>query len=229
MIALLKSSWGSRNSFWNCALTPSPLKKRQPWMFSSLRVWSWSCHILKAVVIHRVLWTGIEMSGFLCHLSGCMWVCHAPVEAGVSLVFDIQQREQPPTKLAKSKVRGLHSVLTSLPNFTDIRIIFLRGLCSLDVPLPGGRHNCRPSSGWAQVSSLCWPWIPTKLNFKFPGHADSAATTANKSQPSGEIWVYLVCAKDRPSSSQRFRAQCTVNIHKSKRWKFCLISQKHWY
>lgn len=105
MIALLKSSWGSRNNFWNCALTPFSLKKRQPWMFSSLqRVWSWSCHILKAVVIHRVLWTGIEMSGFLCHLRGSMWVCHAPVEAGVSLVFDIQQREQPPTSWQNLKL-----------------------------------------------------------------------------------------------------------------------------
>lgn len=97
MIALLKSSWGSRNNFWSCSLIPSPLKKRQPWKFSSLqRVWSWGCHILKAVVICSVLWTGIEMSGFLCHLSGCVWVCHAPVEAGVSLMFDIQHREQPP-------------------------------------------------------------------------------------------------------------------------------------
>lgn len=97
MIPLLKSCWDSRDNFWNCSLIPSLLKKRQPWMFSSLqRVWFWSCDILKAIVICRVLWTGIEISGFLCHLSVCMWVCHAPGEAGVSLVFDIQQREQPP-------------------------------------------------------------------------------------------------------------------------------------
>lgn len=173
---------------------------------------------------HRNVWISVSFE----------WVCvSVPCTSRSRSEFGVwhptQRAASLSHKLAKSKIRGLHSVLTSLPSFTDIRIIFLKGLGSLDVPLPGGRHICRPSPGWAQVSSLCWPWIPTKLNSKFPGHADSAVTTANKSEPSGEIWVYLVCAKDRPSSSQHFRAQCTVNIRKSKRWKFCLVSQKHWY
>lgn len=160
----------------------------------------------------RIPWTGMEKSGFLCPLSGCMWVCHAPAEAEVSLVFDIHQRATSLShKLAKSKTRGLHSVLSSLPNFTDISIIFLRGLCSLNVTLLGGRHICWPFPGWAQVSSFCWPRIPAKLNSKFLGHANSAVTTANKSEPSGEIQVYLVCTEDRPSSSQCFRAPCTGN------------------
>lgn len=149
-------------------------------------------------------------------------------EAGVSLVFDIQQRKQRscPTSWKNLQLGVCIQVFPDIPlNFTDISIIFLRGFCSLDVTLLGSRHIYRPFPGWAQVSWFCWPRIPAKINSKFLGHANSAVTSANKSEPNGEIQVYLVCAKDRPSSSQRSRALCTVN----KQNQEMKVSQKHWY
>lgn len=56
-------------------------------------------------------------------------------------------------------------------------------------------------------------------------HTDSAVTTVSKSEPDSKICIYLVCAKDRLSSSQHFRAQCIVNICRSKRRKFCFVHQ----
>lgn len=81
----------------------------------------------------------------------CVGVCVCaphPAEARVSLVFDIRWRRRPCcprswVQKAKSKIRGLHSILTSLPNFSNIRVICLRVLCSLNVTLPGRRHCCQ--------------------------------------------------------------------------------------
>lgn len=74
----------------------------------------------------------------------CIWVgvCVCAVR---SLVFDIRWRRQPHyprswVQKAKSKIRGLYSILTSLPNFGNIRVIFLRFLCGLNVTLPSRRH-----------------------------------------------------------------------------------------
>lgn len=155
---------------------------------------------------HRKVWISVSFE----------WVhVSVPCTSWSRSEFDVWHPTERATslshKLAKSKTRGLHSVLSSLLNFSGISTIFLRGLCSLDVTLLGGRHICWPFPGWAQVSSFCWPWIPAKLNSKFLGHANSAVTPANKSEPSGEIQVYLVCAEDRPAWIQCFRAPCTVN------------------
>ena len=87
-----------------------------------------------------------------------------PAEAGVSLVFYIGWRRQPScprswVHKAKSEIRSLHSILTGLPNFTDIRVIFLRFLCCLKVTLPGRRHchqSFRDVALQTHLQTLSW-------------------------------------------------------------------------
>lgn len=100
--------------------------------------------MLKAVAYTR--WhTNILISVPFCIYVGvCVCAMHA-AEAGGSLMFDIRWRRQPRcprswVRKAKSKIRGLHSIFTSCPNFTNIGVIFLRFVCGPNVTFPGRRY-----------------------------------------------------------------------------------------